>query len=97
MSGTIIRIYHTTDTSHLLSLGPMDRLTNQTIEAVERRSGHFVRNCWKHEPGTITSLSNYLDWPVLQNRRKKARLIMLPKTIHSESEMELPNYCKRKK
>ena len=66
------------------------------IEAVQRRSVRFVRNCWKREPGIVTNMLNDLDWPSLQTRRKHARLMMLHKTIHGESQMELPNYIKRK-
>lgn len=56
----------------------------------------LVRNCWKREPGIVTNKLNNLDWPSLQTRRKQVRLIMFHKTIHGESQMELPNKIKRK-
>ena len=66
------------------------------IEAVQRRSARFVRNCWKREPGIVTNMLNDLDLLSLQTRRKQARLMMFHKAIHGESEMEFPNYIKRK-
>ena len=49
------------------------------IEAVQRRSARFVKNCWERKPGTVTNLLSELEWPTLQDRRKEARLIQLHK------------------
>ena len=73
----------------------MDKHIKQ-IEAVQRRSARFVKNCWQRTPGTVTNLLNDLDWPSLQSRRKVARLSMLHKTIHGESALEIPSYIKRR-
>ena len=35
------------------------------LEAVQRRSALFVKNCWARTPGTVTNLLNDLDWPPL--------------------------------
>lgn len=68
----------------------------QQIEAVQRRSARFVKNCWERTPGTVTNLLNNLDWPPLQERRKTARLTLLHKAIHGESLMEIPSYIQRR-
>jgi hypothetical protein len=41
------------------------------IEAVQRRSSRFVKNCWERKPGTVTNLLNDLDWPTLGKERSK--------------------------
>ena len=65
------------------------------IEAVERRSARFVKNCWQRTPETVLNLLNDLDWPSLQSRKKVAPLTMLHKTVHGESALEIPSYIKR--
>ena len=72
----------------------MDKHVKQ-IEAVQRRSARFVKNCWQRTPETVTNLLNDLDWPSLQSRRKVARLTLLHKPIHAESALEIPSYTKR--
>ena len=67
------------------------------IEAVQRRSARFVKNCWDRKTGTVTNLLNELNWPSLQDRRKESRLALLHKVIHGEVDMELPVYDERKK
>ena len=73
----------------------MDKYVKQ-IEAVQRRSARFVKNCWQRTPETDTNLLNDLDWPSLQSRRKVAHLTMFHKTIHSESALEIQSYIKRR-
>lgn len=47
----------------------MDKHIKQ-IEAVQQQSAHFVKNCWKQTPGTVSNLLNDLDWLSLQDWRK---------------------------
>ena len=66
------------------------------IEAVQRRSARFVKNCWDRTPGTVTNLLNDLDWPFLLNRRQTARLTLFHKIIHDEVDIDLPDYIVKK-
>ena len=66
------------------------------IEAVQRRSARFVKNCWDRTPGTVTNLLNDLDWPFLLNRRQTARLTLFHKIIHNEVDIDLPDYIVKK-
>ena len=61
----------------------MDKHVNQ-IEAVQRRSAHFVKNCLDRTPEIITTLLNDLDWPPLEKRRIIARLTLFHKAIHGD-------------
>ena len=93
--------YKTLLRSHLeyasqLSWDPWMNKHVKEIEAIQRRSAQFVKNCWQRTPETVTNLLNDLDWPSLQSRRKVARLTMLHKRIHGESALEIPSYIKRR-
>ena len=72
----------------------MDKHIKQ-IEAVQRRSERFEKNCRQLTPETVTNLLNDLDWSSIQSRRKVARVTMLHKTIHGESALEIPSYIER--
>ena len=71
----------------------MDKHIKQ-IEAVQRRSAHFMKSCWERTPGTVTNLLGY-RLAILQVRRKIARLTLFHKAIHGESALEFPSYIKR--
>lgn len=73
----------------------MDQHIKQ-IEAVQRGSARFVKNCWQRTPETVINLLNDLDLPFLQSRRKIAHLTMLHKTTQGESASEIPSYIKRR-
>ena len=57
--------------------------TNQInqLEKVQRRAGRFV--CGRfHNTSSVTEMLEDLDWPLLQVRRLRRRLIMFYKLIH---------------
>ena len=57
--------------------------TNQIkqIEKVQRRAARFTCNRY-HNTSSVTDMLEDLDWPTLQVRRLKTRLIMFYKIIH---------------
>jgi hypothetical protein len=52
------------------------------IEKIQRRSARFVTSRF-HNTSSVTDMLNHLNWPTLQTRRCRARLIMFYKIIHN--------------
>ena len=60
--------------------------TNQInqLEKVQRRPARCV-SCRFHYTSSVTEMLEYLDWPLLQVRRLRTRLIMFYKIIHYQT------------
>ena len=69
------------------------------IEKVQRRSARFVTNRF-HNTSSVSSMISDLNWPLLEFRRTKARLIMFYKivhclvAIHPDPNLLLPNFSR---
>ena len=61
---------------------PHTQKNAKAIEGFLRRAARFVKCCYQREPGTVTKLLKDLEWPTLQQRRMKARLINFYKTMN---------------
>ena len=64
------------------------------LEAVQRRAAHFVVGDFRRR-SSVTEMLQILDWSLLEERRKNARLIMLHKIIRGGTPIaaELPLFA----
>ena len=64
------------------------------IEKVQRRAARFVRGRY-HNTSSVSSMIDHLHWESLEQRRQKARVIMLYKIIHNEVDINPQSYLKK--
>ncbi|XP_076462125.1 uncharacterized protein LOC143294633 [Babylonia areolata] len=55
-----------------------------TLEKVQRRAARFVTNRYRNT-SSVTDMLTLLEWPVLQRRRRCARLAMLHKVLNDQA------------
>ncbi|KAI0213334.1 hypothetical protein LSAT2_001640, partial [Lamellibrachia satsuma] len=77
---------------------PYTASETQSIEKVQRRAARWVLNRHR-QTSCIDNMLDSLDWPTLQQRHKKARLVMLYKFHHglisiSSSHLPKPSGCR---
>jgi hypothetical protein len=63
------------------------------IEKVQRRAARFVTGRY-HNTSSVSSMIDHLNWVSLEQRRQKARVIMLYKIIHNEVDTNPQLYLK---
>ena len=56
---------------------------------VQRRAARYVRQDYSRE-SSVTDMLRELQWPLLQNRRKAARLILFYKAVHGLVAISIP-------
>ena len=61
------------------------------IEKIQRRAAHWVLNDYSRY-SSVTSLLQQLQWPTLEERRKKARLSLLYKANNNLIALQVPPY-----
>jgi hypothetical protein len=54
------------------------------LEMVQRRSARFNGYMYNRQPGTVRTLLEELDLPILQERRNTSRLLLFHKVIHQK-------------
>ena len=61
---------------------PSEQFLSHNLEKVQRRAARYV--CHNYNPSaSVTSMLNHLQWETLEQRRFKARVIMLYKVTHA--------------
>ena len=67
----------------------------QKLEQTQRRTARFVTNNFTDKtPGVMTSTLQALKWDSLEERRERARLVMLYKMQNKLVDVQLSQYCK---
>ena len=70
---------------------PYYKIHDLTIEKVQRRAARWtLRNYDCHS--SVTAMLQDLEWPTLQYRRKRARLILFYKSLHNLIALAIPSY-----
>ena len=62
------------------------------LERVQRGAARFVKSDYSREKGTVTNLLKELDWPSLEERKKKARLILMYKITNNLVDIPSDRY-----
>ena len=58
------------------------------LDSVQRRAARFVSNNFQdREPGAVTSIISNLKWESLEQRRAKARSVLMYKIVHNLVEI----------
>jgi hypothetical protein len=66
---------------------PHTKKNKDEIEKVQRRAARFVTGRY-HNTSSVSSMIDHLNWESLEQRRQKARVIVLYKIIHSEVDLK---------
>ncbi|XP_076448623.1 uncharacterized protein LOC143285249 [Babylonia areolata] len=61
-----------------------NKLTVTTLEKVQRRAARFITNRYRNT-SSVTDMLTLLEWPVLEQRRRCARLAMLHKILNDQA------------
>ena len=67
------------------------------LEMVQRRSARFVKNNYRREEGTVTSILEDLKWKSLQHRREQFRLLLMHKMVYNLIGISIPHYVSKPK
>ena len=73
---------------------PHTKKNKDEIEKVQRRAARFVTGRY-HNTSSVSSMIDHLNWESLQQRRQKARVIMLYKIIHNEVDINPQSYLRK--
>ena len=73
---------------------PHTKKNKDEIEKVQRRAARFVTGRY-HNTSSVSSMIDHLNWESLEQRRQKARVIMLYKIIHNEVDINPQSYLKK--
>ena len=65
------------------------------LDMVQRRAARYVKNNY-HNRSSVTDMLADLQWKLLQERRKEARLIMLYKVINNKIALDNPQLMRPK-
>jgi hypothetical protein len=65
-------------------------------EGMQRRAARFVKRCYDRTPESVIRLLNELQWPLLEQRRKEARLTMMYKAVNGKIALQIPEYVQPK-
>jgi hypothetical protein len=60
---------------------PHTQKEKHQLEMVQRRAARYTTNRY-HNTSSVTDMLNHLSWTSLENRRDKARVVMLYKIVH---------------
>ena len=60
------------------------------LEMIQRRSARYVTNRY-HSTSSVETMLQKLQWPTLEERRKKARLTLLYKVANREVKIDADN------
>ena len=66
-----------------------DRFTEETIHKLEavRRAARFVCNSYR-QTASVSSMLNELSWPLLEQRRAKAKLGLFYRIVHKSVDID---------
>ena len=64
----------------------------EQLDMIQRRSARFVKNNYRREEGTVTSLLEHLKWKTLQQRREQFRLLLMFKMVKNLIGISIPHY-----
>jgi hypothetical protein len=67
---------------------PFNKNQISQLDSVQRRAARFVSNNFQdREPGVVTSIISNLKWESLEQRRAKARSVLMYKIVHNLVEI----------
>ena len=74
---------------------PHTKKNKDEIERFQRRAARFVTGRY-HNTSSVSSKIDHLNWESLEQRRQKARVMMLYKIIHNEVDINLSRVVSKK-